>query len=140
MKIIKREEAPHLETVKGRQGEILMSGENCMMMVNTIEPGIPTPPHSHPHEQIGYLIEGTGILYIDGEIREITAQVTFLVPPPCRPQLRCYRGQTRRPRRSLRSAQGGLPREGCLEGVIISETGFETPEAIGKMTMPQLNY
>ncbi|TET71385.1 cupin domain-containing protein [Candidatus Bathyarchaeota archaeon] len=81
MKIIKREDAPTLETVKGRHGEILMAGEKCMMMINTIEPGIPTPPHSHPHEQIGYLIEGKGILYIDGETQEIEAQATFLVPP-----------------------------------------------------------
>ena len=57
MKFVKREDAPTLETVKGRKGEILMAGEKCMMMVNTIEPGIPTPPHSHPHEQIGFLIE-----------------------------------------------------------------------------------
>lgn len=81
MKIIKRENAPRLETVTGRKGEILMSGEKCMMMVNTIEPGIPTLPHSHPHEQIGYLIEGTGILYIDGETQVMEAQATFLVPP-----------------------------------------------------------
>ncbi len=81
MKITKREDAPTLETVKGRQGEILMAGEKCMMMINTIEPGIPTPPHSHPHEQIGFLIEGRGILYIDGETQEMEAQTTFLVPP-----------------------------------------------------------
>ena len=81
MKITKREDAPTLETVKGRQGEILMAGEKCMMMINTIEPGIPTPPHSHPHEQIGFLIEGKGILYIDGETQEMEAQATFLVPP-----------------------------------------------------------
>ena len=80
MKIIKREDAPRLETVNGRQREILMSGEKCMMMVNTIEPGILTLPHSHPYEQITYLIEGTGILHIDGETREIEAQTTFLVP------------------------------------------------------------
>jgi len=58
-----------------------MAGEKCMMMINTIEPGIPTPPHSHPHEQIGYLIEGRGVLYIDGETQEMKAQATFLVPP-----------------------------------------------------------
>lgn len=52
MKIVRREDAPTLETVKGRKGEILMSGEKCMM-VNTIEPGIPTPPHSHPHGRSG---------------------------------------------------------------------------------------
>jgi quercetin dioxygenase-like cupin family protein len=81
MKIVRREDAPTPETVKGRKGEILMSGEKCMMMVNTIEPGIPTPPHSHPHEQIGFLIEGRGVLYIDGETTEMEAQATFLVPP-----------------------------------------------------------
>ena len=31
-KIVKRKDAPKLETVKGRHGEILMSGEKCMMM------------------------------------------------------------------------------------------------------------
>ncbi|MGD2200976.1 MAG: cupin domain-containing protein [Candidatus Bathyarchaeota archaeon] len=81
MKIIRREDAPTLETVEGRHGEILMAGEKCMMMVNTIEPGIPTPPHNHPHEQIGFLIEGSGTLFIDGETREMEAQASFLVPP-----------------------------------------------------------
>lgn len=80
MKIIKRKDAPTLETVKGRKGEILMTGDKCMMMINTIEPGIPTPPHSHPHEQIGFLIEGAGTLYIDGEKKELKEQATFLVP------------------------------------------------------------
>lgn len=32
MKIVKREEAPKLETVKGRKGEILMAGEKCVMI------------------------------------------------------------------------------------------------------------
>jgi len=32
MKIVKREDAPNLETVKGRKGEILMTGEKCMMI------------------------------------------------------------------------------------------------------------
>jgi quercetin dioxygenase-like cupin family protein len=81
MKIIKREDAPTLETVEGRHGEILMTGEKCMMMANTIQPGIPTTPHSHRHEQIGFLIEGRGILHINGENREMEAQATFLVPP-----------------------------------------------------------
>jgi len=32
LKIVKREDAPTLETVKGRKGEILMAGEKCMMI------------------------------------------------------------------------------------------------------------
>jgi hypothetical protein len=32
MKIVKREDAPTLVTVKGRKGETLMAGETCMMI------------------------------------------------------------------------------------------------------------
>lgn len=81
MKIVRLDEAPSLETVKGRHGVILQSGEKAMMMINTIEPGIPTPPHSHRHEQIGYLIEGKGVLYSGGESIEIEAGTSFLIPP-----------------------------------------------------------
>ncbi len=52
-----------------------------MMMVNTITPGIPTPAHSHPHEQIGFLIEGEGDLYIGKEKNHVVAQCTFVAPP-----------------------------------------------------------
>ena len=81
MKIVKRDEAPTLETVKGRQGVILQYGEKAMMMINTIEPGISTPPHSHRHEQIGYVLEGRGILFSGGESIEIEAGTSFLIPP-----------------------------------------------------------
>lgn len=80
-KIVKRKDASKLETVKGRHGEILMSGEKCMMMINTIDPGLPTPPHSHPHEQIGFLIEGEGDLYLGDEKTHLKAQCTFIASP-----------------------------------------------------------
>jgi uncharacterized C2H2 Zn-finger protein len=32
MKIVQREDAPTLETVKMRMGEVLMAGEKCMMI------------------------------------------------------------------------------------------------------------
>jgi len=32
MKIVKREDALKLETVKGRKGETLMAGEKCVMI------------------------------------------------------------------------------------------------------------
>ncbi len=79
-KIVMRKDAPRLETVKGRHGEILIAGEKCMMMINTIEPNLPTPPHSHPHEQIGYLQEGEGDLYIGDEKIHIKAQCSFVAP------------------------------------------------------------
>jgi quercetin dioxygenase-like cupin family protein len=81
LKIVKLEEAPTLETVKGRHGVILQSGQKIMMMMLTVEPEIPTPPHSHPHEQVGYLIEGRGVLFSGGESIEIEAGTSFLIPP-----------------------------------------------------------
>ena len=81
LKIVKLEEAPTLETVKGRHGVILQSGQKIMMMLLTVQPGIPTAPHSHPHEQVGYLIEGRGVLSSGGESVEIEAGTSFLIPP-----------------------------------------------------------
>ena len=65
MNIVRLDEAPKLETVKGRHGLILQAGEKIMMML-TVEPGIPTPAHSHPHEQNGFLLEGRGVLFLGG--------------------------------------------------------------------------
>jgi quercetin dioxygenase-like cupin family protein len=81
LKIVKLGEAPTLETVKGRHGVILQSGQKIMMMLLTVQPGIPTAPHSHPHEQVGYLIEGRGVLSSGGESVEIEAGTSFLIPP-----------------------------------------------------------
>jgi quercetin dioxygenase-like cupin family protein len=81
MKTLRIEDAPKLETVAGRHGVILIYGEKAMMMKLKVEPNIPTPPHSHPHEQMGHLLEGEGILYIGDEKKHITAGTSFCVPP-----------------------------------------------------------
>ena len=81
MKIVRPGEHPALETVAGRRGEIIIVGEKAMMMRLTVEPGIPTPPHSHPHEQMGIVLEGEGTLYIGDEKTHIEAGTSFWVPP-----------------------------------------------------------
>ena len=81
MRIVKPEETQKLETVRGRHGVILVVGERAMMMKLTVEPGIPTPPHAHPHEQMGHLLQGEGILYVGDESRRITAGTSFWIPP-----------------------------------------------------------
>jgi len=81
LKIVKPDEAPRLETVAGRHGVILVVGERAMMMKLTVEPGIPTPPHSHRHEQIGHLLEGEGTLLVGEDSVEIRAGTSFRIPP-----------------------------------------------------------
>ena len=70
-----------METVPGRFGEIIIVGEKAMMMRLRVQPNVPTPPHSHPHEQMGIVLEGEGTLYIDGEEKHIKKGTSFWVPP-----------------------------------------------------------
>ena len=81
MKTVLPGEHPTLETVPGRFGEIIIVGEKAMMMRLTVQPNVPTPPHSHPHEQMGIVLEGEGTLFIDGEEKHITKGTSFWVPP-----------------------------------------------------------
>ncbi len=71
MKTILPGDHPTLETVAGRSGEIIIVGEKAMMMRLTVQPNVPTPPHSHPHEQMGILLEGEGTLYIGDQVKKI---------------------------------------------------------------------
>ncbi|NWJ48564.1 MAG: cupin domain-containing protein [Chloroflexi bacterium] len=54
----------------------LFSGENVMMSFVTLEPGALVPLHSHPHEQMGTVLEGEFIFYIGGLAEENGKRVT----------------------------------------------------------------
>jgi quercetin dioxygenase-like cupin family protein len=41
-------------------------GENAMINLIDMEPGATVPLHSHPHEQLGYMIEGEVVLTVAG--------------------------------------------------------------------------
>lgn len=41
-------------------------GENAMLNVTRLDPGAEIKPHSHPHEQVGTVLEGTVTLTING--------------------------------------------------------------------------
>ncbi len=41
-------------------------GEGAMLNLLEFEPGATVPVHDHPHEQLGYVIEGRLVLEIDG--------------------------------------------------------------------------
>ena len=41
-------------------------GENAMINLIDMEPGASVPLHSHPHEQLGYTIEGEIVLTVEG--------------------------------------------------------------------------
>jgi quercetin dioxygenase-like cupin family protein len=55
-------------------------GERMLTSVFTAEAGTAVPMHSHPHEQIGFVLEGRGKLII-GDKEEIVEPGVLLVIP-----------------------------------------------------------
>ena len=57
------------------------TGTNLMISFVRIEPGAEVPLHHHPHEQGGTVIEGSLLMTIDGETRELRTGDVYLAPP-----------------------------------------------------------
>lgn len=55
------------EPIDGVQLRLLASGEGANVQEYRIEPGGAVPEHSHPHEQLGYLVRGELWFLVDGE-------------------------------------------------------------------------
>src|SRR5213594_3986291 len=55
-------------------------GERIMISLVEIDAGGVVPPHSHPHEQAGTVLEGRMELSIDGESRILKAGEAYLIP------------------------------------------------------------
>lgn len=58
----------------------LASGEETSMQRFEIEPGATVPEHSHRHEQIGFLYEGTVTFVSGGEEFTVEAGDSFAIP------------------------------------------------------------
>ena len=57
--------------------------DNLMIVVVDFNDGPkerPDPPHSHPHEQVSYVVEGEVLVIIDGQQTRLGSGDLFLVP------------------------------------------------------------
>ncbi|MEE8442626.1 MAG: cupin domain-containing protein [Dehalococcoidia bacterium] len=57
-----------------------MWGEKIMISLAELEPASQIPAHSHPHEQMGMVLEGAITIVVGGESRDLKAGEVFLVP------------------------------------------------------------
>lgn len=57
-----------------------MAGVNVMLSLVEFEPGAIVQPHSHPHEQIGMLLEGELTFTIGGETRTLRPGEMWRIP------------------------------------------------------------
>ena len=55
------------EPIDGVQLALLAAGERMNVQRFRIEPGASVPEHSHPHEQVGYVLTGELTFLIEGE-------------------------------------------------------------------------
>jgi quercetin dioxygenase-like cupin family protein len=58
----------------------VVSGEKAQMSFVTLTPGSQVPMHSHPHEQLGVVLEGEFDLVIGGERKTIRKGDTYVIP------------------------------------------------------------
>jgi len=75
-------------TPDGAKRQVLSYGENLMLVQFTFEAekGQDAWVHSHPHEQVGYVVSGELDLFIEGQPEKIrlTAGGSYYVPPNVR--------------------------------------------------------
>jgi quercetin dioxygenase-like cupin family protein len=55
-------------------------GERIMLSLVEIDEGAVVPPHSHPHEQAGMVLEGLMELTIDGNSRTLETGEAYIIP------------------------------------------------------------
>ena len=59
----------------------VFSGDGATLAFTTLEPGHTARPHSHPHEQIVYVLEGE-LLFVVGDEEAVVRAGDMLVVPP----------------------------------------------------------
>ena len=76
---------PPVTTPEGAERRILSYGGGMMLVQFTFDAGVTAPVHSHPHEQIGYVVSGEIDLMMEGqETTRLTAGCSYYVAPNVR--------------------------------------------------------
>jgi len=78
--LIHRSSTTPVEMLPGVVRRTLSEGERMMLIEVTLEQGAVVPPHTHSHEQIGYLASGRLLWELGDERLELSAGDSWLVP------------------------------------------------------------
>ena len=80
MPFIDMKDVPEVEIVPGAKVRFVHS-EFMTFAQWTFEAGAELPAHAHPHEQVGWFIEGEFEVTVDGETRRVGPGDVVIVPP-----------------------------------------------------------
>ena len=79
------EQTPAVLTPEGAERRVLSYGGGLMLVQFRFEAGVTAPLHSHPHEQIGYVVSGAIDLLMDGHATvRLEAGASYYVAPNVR--------------------------------------------------------
>lgn len=80
MPLIPHDSSRPVQMFPGVVRRTLATGDRLMLIEVTLDEGAVVPPHTHPHEQTGYLISGRLRFDIAGESRDLSPGDSWLVP------------------------------------------------------------
>jgi quercetin dioxygenase-like cupin family protein len=58
---------PATTTPEGAQRRVLSYSDNLMLVEFTFDAGVTAAEHSHPHEQVGYVVDGEIDFFMEGQ-------------------------------------------------------------------------
>jgi quercetin dioxygenase-like cupin family protein len=74
-------QAPAFKRTVLQQADISVAGREVVTARADIPAGVAAGRHTHPGEEVGYVLEGTVTVEINGVNKTLNAGETFLVPP-----------------------------------------------------------
>lgn len=78
--IAKKEARSYVYVIKGVRRKTLAVGDKALMSQFLLEEGATLPLHSHPHEQVGYLLSGEIILAVGEEEHALGSGDSWAIP------------------------------------------------------------
>jgi quercetin dioxygenase-like cupin family protein len=78
--IYRNADATPVEMLPGLIRRTLADGESLMICEFTFDADVEVPNHTHPHEQVGYVVSGRIRLTIDGESSELGPGDSYHIP------------------------------------------------------------
>ncbi|NHN43482.1 cupin domain-containing protein [Halorubellus sp. JP-L1] len=80
MEVVPESTVESTEAVDGVSLTLLAGGSEANVQHFDIDPGASVPEHSHPHEQVGYVLSGALDFEVDGETVTVEAGDSFVIP------------------------------------------------------------
>ncbi len=68
------------QALDGIEQKTLVHGEKTLMVEFRLQKGVALPLHSHPHEQIGYLVKGQIRLTIGIDVHDVLPGDSWCIP------------------------------------------------------------